>query len=86
LIEKGKGPSQRNIVIICLMRFFLGEGKMKTREDKRIIIFLFFYFLENHPFEYILKKSASHSLFGAWPFLSVHIRFTPSEEPKDFPN
>jgi hypothetical protein len=31
----------------------------------------------------ILKKLA-HSLFGAWSFLLVHVRFTPSEEPKDF--
>ena len=36
-------------------------------------------------FGHILKKS-TNSLFGAWWFLLVHIRFTPNEKPKDFVN
>jgi hypothetical protein len=52
---------------------------MKTRE-----FFNFFNFSSSETtfFEHILKKS-THSFFGAWSFLLVHIWFTPSEEPKD---
>ena len=32
----------------------------------------------------IYYKKSAHSLFGAWSFLLVHIRVTPSERPKDF--
>ena len=45
--------------------------------------FLLFYLLQNCPFDHVLKKQA-HSFFGAWSFLLVHIRFTPSEGIKGF--
>ena len=31
-----------------------------------------------------MLKNSPHSLFGAWLFLLIHIRFTPSEGPKNF--
>ena len=34
-------------------------------------------------FEHLCKKP-THSVFGAWSFLLVHISFTPSEGPKGF--
>lgn len=37
-------------------------------------------------FEHILKKIATYSLFGAWSFILVHIRFSPSEGPGGFVN
>ena len=40
-------------------------------------------FSKSDLFGHILKRSA-HSLFGAWSFLLIHIRFTPSEGPKGF--
>ena len=47
----------------------------------------FYYFLSKMSFLdiYILKK-ITHSFFGAWLFLLVHIWFTPSEGPKGFIN
>ena len=41
--------------------------------------------ISNCHFRAYIKKSA-HSLFGAWSFLFIHIRFTPSERPKNFVN
>jgi hypothetical protein len=37
LVEKGKGPWQRNVVIIKKVMIFLGEDKMKTREWSNLI-------------------------------------------------
>ena len=51
-------------------------------EDKRIVNL---FFLKIAIFGHMLKKS-THSLLGVWSFLLVHIRFTPSEGPKDFVN
>ena len=36
------------------------------------------------PFSWIFQKKSTHSLFGAWSFFLVHIRFTPCEGPKAF--
>ena len=61
--------------------------KTKTREDKTMVKleFLFFVFSKLCFFGHMLKQS-THSLFGAWSFLFVHILFTPSEGPKNFVN
>ena len=56
---------------------------MKTREDKGIAKLELF--SKSAPFGHILNKS-TQSLFGAWSFLLVHIRFTPSEGPESFVN
>ena len=54
------------------------EEKMKTRENKRIVKLDLILF-QNCPYGHIIKnvykKSSTHSLFGAWSFLLVHIRF-----------
>ena len=62
---------------------FLWEKKTKTKEDKRMVKLDFFFKISL--FGHVFKKS-SHSFCGAWSFLLVHIRFTPSEEPKGFAN
>ena len=54
------------------MIIFLG----REDDDKRMVKLDFW--------AYINKKNSSHSLFGAWSFLSVPIRYTPSEGPKGF--
>jgi hypothetical protein len=54
---------------------------MKTREDKKMVKLDFFF--QNYLYGHISKKS-THSLFGAWSFLLVHIWFTPSEGCKIF--
>jgi hypothetical protein len=56
---------------------FFGEEKMRTREDKRIV-----------KLDFLSKILflAYISLFDAWSFLLVHIRFTPSEGPKGLVN
>ena len=54
---------------------FFGEEKMTTREWSKFI----YLFISNLPiWGHILEKS-THSFFGAWSFLLVHIRFMPSE-------
>ena len=64
-----------------LLQFILnessvGEEKMKTKEDNRMVKLEF----QSCLFGRILNpKKSAHSLFGAEPFLLVHIRFTPSE-------
>ena len=55
---------------------------MKTIEDKRMVK-LYLFIFKTIIFELMLKKS-THSFLGAWPFLLVHIWFTPSEGPKNF--
>ena len=63
---------------------FYGEERMKSREDKRMIK-LYFFFPSKWPLLGICKKISTFTL-NAWSFLLVHIRFTPSEGPKDFAN
>jgi hypothetical protein len=55
---------------------------MKTREDKRMIRLDFLFFFQKCPFEHIFRKINTFT-FGTWSFLLIHIRFTPSEGPKD---
>jgi hypothetical protein len=62
------------------MKFFMWEKKMKTKEVE-LIIKIDIYFSKTTIFGHILKKS-TNSFFGAWLFLLVHIRCTPSEGPK----
>ena len=68
--------------------FFWGEI---DDEDKRrqnngwICFFSSFFSFKTIIFGRMLKKLA-HYFFGAWSFLLVHIRFTPSEGPKGFVN
>ena len=61
-----------------LMKCLFGEEKMKTKKTKEWSNF-FKISLSGH----ILKKS-THSHFGAWSFILVHIHVTPSEGPKGF--
>ena len=68
-----------------IMKCFLGEEKMKTNEDKKMVKLAFFS-SKTAVFRLILKKKSTQSLFDAWSFLLVHIRFSPSEEPKNFVN
>ena len=63
--------------------FFLW-GKRRQRHEKTKEWSNFILFFQNCLVGHILKKS-THPLLGAWSFL-VHIRFTPSEGPKDFVN
>ena len=60
------------------------EEKMKTRENKRIVK-LYLFFFQNCPFWTCIEKISTFT-FGAWPFLFIHIRFTPSKRPKGFVN
>ena len=53
---------------------YLGQEKLKRREAKRVITLES---LSNRPFSTYLKKISTFT-FGAWSFLVVHIRFTPS--------
>ena len=57
-----------------------GEEKMKTRELSNLNFF------QNRQFKTYIKKMIRSFTFGAWSFLLVHIRFTPSERPKNFVN
>ena len=45
-----------------------------------------YFFLKTALFGHVFykKKNPGHSLFGAWSFFLVHIRFTPNEGPKAF--
>jgi hypothetical protein len=81
--RKKQGPMAKKW---CYNTFF-GKENIKTREYKRIqengqtwlIVF------KTSLFSTYQKKS-THSLFGAWSFLLIHICFTPSEGPKNFIN
>ena len=55
---------------------------MKTRENMRTV--KLFSSFKTTLFEHISKEKSAHSLLGAWSFLLVNIRFTPSVGPKDF--
>ena len=63
---------------ILLMIFFGGREDEDKRRQKNYLTWIFF---KTALFRLTLKTSA-HSLFGAWSFLLVHIRITPSEGPK----
>jgi hypothetical protein len=85
LIVKGKGAWQRNVDIIIFLGGICFGGKRrwrqeKTREWSNLISSLKIAFLGH------ILKISTHSLFGAWSFLLVHIWFTPSEGPKSFVN
>ena len=75
-----QSPWQRNIVIIIFQWNYFWEEKMKTRENKSGQAKNF----QNYPFWTYIEKKSTHSLFGAWSFLLVHIQFTPREKPKGF--
>ena len=61
------------------------EEKTKTRQDERMVKLK--KKIQKCRFWTYIQKQATHSLFGAWSFLLlIHIRFTPSEGPKDFVN
>ena len=81
--RKRQGPMPEKC---CYNKFFdgifMGEEKMKTREDKKMTSSEFF-FNQNYPF-WACNWKSTHSLFGAQSFLLVRIQFTPSEGPKGF--
>jgi hypothetical protein len=59
-----------------IMNFFGG------REDEDKIMVKRDFFSKLPIFGHILEgKNSTHSLFGPWSFLLIHIRFTPSEGP-----
>ena len=66
-----------------LINFFYGEEEMKTKKRQKYDQIWFFF--QKCPFWTYIKKS-THSLFGAWSFLLVHIQFTPSEGLEAFVN
>jgi hypothetical protein len=80
MIGKNKGPLHRNIVIlificVCVCVCVCGiedEDKRRQTYGQTLIIFSFKTIIFGH-----IKQRSSHSLFGAWSFLLVHIRFTP---------
>ena len=80
MVEKKDKPMAGKRCYNKFLMNFLREWEnedMTTREWSNLnSVFLFWH---------ILKKLA-HSLVGAWSFLLVHIRFTPSEWPKGFIN
>jgi hypothetical protein len=76
LVEKNRGPWQRNDVRINFNEIFFGEKKMKRREEKRMVVLAFYF--QNCPFWTCIKKINSFA-FDAWSFILVHIWFTPSE-------
>ena len=59
------------------------EDKRRQENGQTCIFFLQ---IKTAVFRLILKKKSTQSLFDAWSFLLVHIRFSPSEEPKNFVN
>jgi hypothetical protein len=84
LVEKGKGPWQRNNVKITFAwNIFQGKEDNDKRRQENGQTWIFFSKIAL--FEHTLKNS-THPLLSAWSILSVHIRFTPSEEPKNFIN
>ena len=82
LVEKDKGPWQRNDIMIFFSEMYFREEEMKTREDNKLYLFFIFSKL---PFWAYIRKISTFT-FSAWPFLFSHIRFTPSEELKGFLN
>ena len=78
-----QGPMAKNVVPIKFLWIFLLGKRIwrqeKTREWSNLNV------IKAGLLDIYLKKSP-HSLFGAWSFLLVHIRFTPSEGAKGFVN
>ena len=69
--------------------FWRGENEDKRGPEKMVEL----YFQpppspqkKTASFGHILKKKPSHSIFGAWSFLLVHIWLIPGEGPKGFVN
>ena len=63
------------------MNYFWGrEDEDKRKHENGQTFFPF----KTTLFEHISKEKSAHSLLGAWSFLLVNIRFTPSVGPKDF--
>ena len=56
-------------------------GKKRQRQEKIREWSNLVSFFKTTLFGHISKKLLAHSLFGAWSFLLIHIRFTPSEGP-----
>ena len=85
---KRQGPMAKkccfNQIFMILFYFILEEEKMKTKEDKRMVKLCFF-LVQKCLFVTHTQKS-THSLFGAWAFLLVHIWFAPSNGPKGYIN
>jgi hypothetical protein len=79
LVEKGKSPWERYTALIFFNDFFLGGGREEMTKGWADLIFFKTAF-----FGHILKNKSTRSLFGAWSFLLVHTRCTPSEGPKGF--
>ena len=81
--RKRQGPITKkycyNEILVNVLWGREDEAKRRQRNGQT----WFFFLLKTALFGHILKESA-HSLFGAWSFLLVHIRFTPSERPEDF--
>ena len=89
--KKGKrlGPmAEKCCYIKKIKNSFLEKRRWKqekTREWSNLD-FIFYFIFQNYLFWTGIKKISTHSFFGVWSFLLVHIRFTPSEGPKDFIN
>jgi hypothetical protein len=77
-----KGLWHRNTILIififCRMFIQLQGGILKKKKRRRSTTKKF---PKIALFGHILKQS-THSFSGAWSFLLVPIRFTPTEEPK----
>jgi hypothetical protein len=78
--RKRQGPMAKKCYYNKLiMIFFRG----REDEDKIMVKHDFFFKMANF-WTYIRRKKSTHSLFGPWSFLLIHIRFTPSEGPNGF--
>ena len=81
--SKRQGPMAKKYCYNkILMIFFLRTRRWRQEKSKE---WSNLNVLKTAPFVSILKTK-THSLFGAWAFLLVHIWFTPSEGPKCFVN
>ena len=81
-VEKGKGPWQRNVVLINSQWFiFEGEERMKTKEDKSMVKLDFRF--PKLPFWDIYSKIITFT-FWCMVIPLCPIWFTPSERPKSF--
>ena len=72
--------------MIC---FFGGrecEDKRRQTDDRNCYVFCSFFLFKLLFMGIFKKKISTHSLFGAWSFLLIHIGFTPCEGPKGFVN
>ena len=83
LLKKGKGPWQRNVVMMNFWWILWGMRRRRQEKTREWSILILFF---KQPFWANILKKSSHSFFGAWSFFFVHIWITPSEGPKDFAN